>query len=249
MTTVLVTGGTGRLGRDTVPALRARGADVRVLSRRPSADPERRTGDLATGAGVDAALEGADTVLHLAAGRDQPGETRHLVEAATRAGVTHLAFVSIIGIDDIPLAYYRDKLAAERLVTAGGVPWTVFRTTQFHQLVAGLFAAQRWSPLLLAPAISIQPIDTREVGAHLTDLALGGPRGRVPELGGPEVLDGRRLAELYRARRGGRRPIVRFSLPGRTFAGYAAGHHLAPGARAGGRTFEEFLADEPAAGR
>ena len=249
MTTILVTGGTGRLGRDTVPSLRARGADVRVLSREPSADPDRRTGDLATGAGLDAALAGVDTVLHLAAGRDQAGETRHLVDAATRVGVTHLVFVSIIGIDDIPLAYYRDKLAAERLITAGEVPWTVFRTTQFHQLVAGLFAAQRWSPLLLAPAISIQPIDTRVVGAHLVDLALDRPQGRVPELGGPAVLDGRRLAELYRARHGGHRPIVRFSLPGRTFAAYAAGHHLAPGSRAGGRTFEEFLADETTAGR
>jgi len=48
----------------------------------------------------------------------------------------HLVFVSIIGIDEIPLPYYRAKLAAERLITAGPVPWTVFRTTQFHQLVA-----------------------------------------------------------------------------------------------------------------
>ncbi|PVU82615.1 hypothetical protein DDP54_05925 [Cellulomonas sp. WB94] len=249
MTTILVTGGTGRLGRDTVPVLRARGADVRVLSRQPSTAPDRRTGDLATGAGLNAALAGVDTVVHLAAGRDQPGETRHLVDAAAGAGVAHLVFISIIGIDEIPLAYYREKLAAERLITAGEVAWTVFRTTQFHQLVAGLFAAQRWSPLLLAPAISIQPIDTRAVGAHLADLALDRPQGRAPELGGPEVLDGRRLAELYRANRGGHRPIVRLSMPGRTFAGYAAGHHLAPGSRAGGRTFEAFLADETVAGR
>lgn len=249
MTTILVTGGTGRLGRDTVPFLRARGADVRVLSRRPSDAPDRRTADLATGAGIDAALAGIDTVVHLAAGRDQPGETRHLVDAAYRAGVAHLVFISIVGIDDVPLPYYRDKLAAERRIAAGRVPWTVFRTTQFHQLVAGLFAAQRWSPLLLAPAISIQPIDTRVVGAHLADLALGEPQGRVPELGGPEVLDGRRLAELYRASHGGHRPIVRFSLPGRTFAAYAAGHHLAPDARAGGRTFEAFLAGDAGAGR
>jgi uncharacterized protein YbjT (DUF2867 family) len=249
MTTILVTGGTGRLGRDTVPALRARADNVLVMSRRMGNASDIRTADLETGAGLDAALAGVDTVVHLAAGRDQAGETGHLVDAAARAGVTHLVFVSIVGIDEIPLPYYRAKLAAERLIETGPVPWTVFRTTQFHQFVAGFFAAQRWSPVLLAPGFSIQPIDTRMVGEHLAGLAVGEPHGRVPELGGPEVHDGRRLAELYRARRAERRPIVRFSLPGRTFAAYAAGHNLAPDARAGGRTFEEYLAEDAAPGR
>lgn len=242
--TILVTGGTGSLGSDLVPVLRERGAETLIMSRRPSDAADRRQADLRTGSGLAAALSGVDTVVHLAAGRDQPTETRHLVRACEAAGVDHLVFVSIVGIDRIPMFYYRAKLAAERIVLGAAMPVTVLRTTQFHQLAAGVFAAQRWSPVLFAPRLEIQPIDTRVVGTALAELALGGPHGRVPDLGGPEVLTGARIADLYRAHRGWRRPTKSFSLLGRVWGGYAAGHHLVPGNRAGGRTFAEFLTEE-----
>jgi len=243
MTTVLVTGGTGTLGRDTVPAVRARGAGTVVMSRRP-ADAKVRRADLATGAGLDRAVDGVEVVVHLAAGRDQAGETRRLVEAAHRAGVGHLVLMSIVGIDRIPLSYYRAKLAAEQVVERGPVPWSILRSTQFHPFVAGIFAAQRRSPLLLAPRFSVQPVDTRVVAERLADLALAEPQGRAADLGGPEVLELPRAAELYWESRGWRRPVAGLALPGRTFAGYAAGHHLSPGRRGGGRTFGEFLEAE-----
>src|SRR3954454_6843316 len=112
MTTTLVTGATGALGVPTVARLRAAGHDVRALSRRSA--PGLTTGDLLTGAGLGEALTGVDTVLHLATGPRGKGDvpaTRTLLEAATDAGVRHLVLISIVGIDDVPLAYYRDKLA------------------------------------------------------------------------------------------------------------------------------------------
>ncbi len=51
--------------------------------------------------------------------------TRRLVAAAHRAGVRHLVYVSIVGVDRVPLAYYRAKLAAEGVVRAGPMPFTM----------------------------------------------------------------------------------------------------------------------------
>jgi len=233
---ILITGGTGTLGRDLVPLL----PGSLTLSR--TAGTGRRVADLLTGDGLDAALSGIDTVVHLADGKNQAAVAQNLVDAAARAGVAHLVFISIVGIDRIPLGYYRAKLAAEQAVTAGSVPSTVLRTTQFHQLAAGLYDAQRISPVILTPKLSIQPIDTRVVAARLAELAIGAPAGRVADMGGPEILTGEQLTGLMKGARGWRRPSIRFSLPGSTWAAYAAGHHLAPDALSGGRTFSEFLA-------
>ena len=51
------------------------------------------------------------------------------------ARVRHFVYVSIVGVDRIPVAYYRHKLEAERRVVAGGMPWTIVRATQFHDLI------------------------------------------------------------------------------------------------------------------
>ena len=123
MTTMLVTGATGTLGVPTVARLREAGHDVRALSR--GSGPDLTTGDLLTGAGIREAVAGADTVLHLATGRRGKGDveaTRTLLAAAAAAGVRHLVLISIVGIDDIPLAYYRDKVVIERLVRESGLP-------------------------------------------------------------------------------------------------------------------------------
>jgi len=237
--TILVTGGTGQLGRELVPLLRSRDAEVAVLSRR--AHPEFRRGDLDSGVGLGAALEGVDTVVHLAAGKRQEAEARNLVAACRAGGIRHLVFISIAGIDRIPFPYYRAKLAAEGVVLDSGIPSSVLRTTQFHGFAAAPFLAQRRSPVLFAPRLSIQPIDTRDVAAELAALALGSPSGRMPDLGGPEVLTGRRLAELVSARHGWHKRTLDLALPGRTWRAFAAGYHLVPGNRAGGRTFAEYL--------
>lgn len=237
---VLVTGGTGTLGREVVPLLRARDIETHVLSR--NGHPAFRHADLETGVGLTAALDGVDTIVHLAAGRSQQQETRNLLAAARSAGIRHLVFISIAGVDRIPFPYYVQKLAAETEVVDSGIPFSMLRTTQFHDFAAAPFLAQRLWPVLLAPKLSIQPIDTRTVARHLVDLALGEPSGRMPELGGPQVLTGRRIAAQVQSQLGWAKRIVDVGLFGRTWAAFAAGYHLVPGNRAGGRTFAEYLA-------
>ncbi|WP_263729752.1 SDR family oxidoreductase [Cellulomonas sp. SG140] len=250
MTTTLVTGATGTLGTPTVLRLRAAGHDVRALSRRTG--PGLTTGDLVTGAGLDRALAGVDTVVHLATaprGKGDVEAARTLLRAAADAHVRHLVLISIVGIDGIPLAYYRDKVVIERLVRESGVPFTVLRATQFHGFVEALFTAQRALPVVVAPAFTVQPIAVEEVADRLVELASDGPAGRVPDIGGPEQRTVPELARLWRGAAGGRRPVLPFVLPGKTFAGYRSGAGLVPGTPYGRVTFAEHLAARTAARR
>jgi len=239
--TILVTGATGTLGVPTVARLRAAGHDVRALSRRR--DPGLATGDLLTGAGIDTAVTGVDTVVHLATGlrRTDVVIARTLLDAARRARVGHLLLVSIVGIDSIPLGYYRDKVAIEQLVAEPGVPHTILRATQFHTLVDQLFSVQRRLPVLLAPSFDVQPIAPSEVADRLVGLASGAPAGRVPDIGGPAVRSLPQLARFWGEARSVRRRVLPARLPGRVFAGYRAGHHLVPGPPYGCISFEQYL--------
>ena len=241
MSVVLVTGGTGTLGRATVPALRAAGHDVRVLSRRAESEPGRVVGDLSSGAGLDRALDGVELVVHLATanGREDVRQARNLLTALRPH--QQLLAISIAGIDRIPLPYYRAKLEVEELIRASASPWTILRSTQFHDLVARIFAVQRRLPVLLAPDFDVQPIDVRDVAAHLAMLASDPPGGRAPDLGGPAVRSFRELAAVWRGAHGSSRRIVPVRLPGRIFAGYRSGAHTVPDRAVGRITFEEYL--------
>ena len=240
MTSILVTGGTGNLGRPTVGQLRAAGHDVRVLSRRPG--PDRITGDLTSGAGVAAAVDGADVILHLATGqgRRDVQQARNLLTAVS--GTPHLVLMSIAGIDRIPLAYYRHKLTVEQLVAASGVPYTILRATQFHTLLDRIFSL-RAVPALFAPAVTLQPIAVEDVADRLTELVAEPPvMGRAPDIGGPERRPVPELARIWKQAKNSRRPVVPVRVPGKIFGAFAAGAACVDGTPAGRITFAEYLA-------
>jgi uncharacterized protein YbjT (DUF2867 family) len=242
---VLVTGGTGTLGRAVVRLLADRGEDVRVLSR--SGAPGTVRGDLATGEGVDDAIEGTRAILHLATTlRDDTEITRTLVQAADRSGRPRIVYSSIVGIDRIPLAYYAGKRSSERLIAESRMLWTVQRITQFHDFIATLFRVQRFSPVVAAPAFSFQPIAVDDVARRIVELLDADAAGMAPDIGGPEVRPARELARAYLASRGSRRPTLAFRLPGTRFRAFSAGENLVPGEPYGRITFEEFLATDAA---
>ncbi|HZX37223.1 MAG TPA: SDR family oxidoreductase [Streptomyces sp.] len=243
MTSILVTGGTGTLGRLVSDRLRESGHEVRVLSRH--AQPY--TVDLRVGSGLDAAVEGVDAIVHCASS-PRGGDDRaaaHLLAAARRASVPHLVYISIVGVDRLPLAYYGVKHKVERMIEeagASGQGWTVLRTTQFHDLVLRLLAAEARLPVLPLPSgVSVQPIDTGEVADRLVELAVGAPAGRVDDMGGPQIRPLADLARAYLHATGRRRPIVPMRLAGKAYAGYRSGAQLTPERAVGKVTFEEFL--------
>jgi uncharacterized protein YbjT (DUF2867 family) len=253
---IMVTGGTGTLGRRVVARLHQAGFRVRVLGRHAhDTEPgvEFVAADLATGEGVETALEESEIIVHCAGtSNGDEVKARHLVKVAAGVGIRHLVYISVVGADRIPMAsgidramfgYFGSKLAAEQVVAESGLPWTTLRATQFHDLL--LMTVQQMSkmPLIPVPAgFRFQPIDTDEVAARLVELALGAPAGLVPDLGGPRVYEMAELIRSYLTARGMRRPLVSVPLPGRAASAFRSGANLTPERAVGRRTWEDFLA-------
>jgi uncharacterized protein YbjT (DUF2867 family) len=239
MPRVLVSGGTGVLGRELVPRLAAAGYAVRVMSRRPrpdSADPaqEWAQAELRSGSGLAEAVSGVDLTVHAASSLWRSAQsdvrgTERLLEQARTAGVGHFLYVSIVGIDRIPLGYYKTKLAAEARIEGGGVPWSILRATQFHTLIDSALRTTLRFPIGLLPTdFRFQPIDPGEVAERVRDYVGEGAAGRLPDLGGPEVHTLGELARTWAEARRLRRRIVHLPLPGKIAAGFRAGDNCAP---------------------
>ena len=248
---VLVTGGTGTLGRHVVTLLRRSGHRARIFSRHPRGHVDVVQGDLRTGAGVDKALQGMDAVIHAATGAREsltPNSTdvkgtRLLLERARAAKVTHFVYPSIVGIDAVAYPYYRTKLRAEALVKDGQVPWSILRATQFHDLMeVFLRIASRVPGVTLVPFDwKFQPVDAQEVAQRIVTAVLGEPTGMLDDFGGPETRDMKSLAASWLKARHAHRRLVNLTLPMKFSRQWAEGKLLTPDHRDGKITFEQYL--------
>ncbi|ALG12427.1 SDR family oxidoreductase [Kibdelosporangium phytohabitans] len=242
---ILLTGGTGTLGRHVTPLLLDAGLKVRILSRKPQppADGvEYVVGDLLAGTGITEALTGVTTILHLAGGaKGDDIATRTLMAAA--GDVRHVVFISVIGADRVPLAWLRSQLAAEQAIRESGVPWTILRAAQFHDLVLKMTQGMAKLPVVPVPGMRLQPVDARDVAARLVELALGEPAGLVPELAGPREYEMRTLVTDYLRAAGKRRAKVPLRIPGKAGRAYRAGDNLTLDGDRGTRTWADFLAE------
>lgn len=195
---IVVIGGTGLIGRPLVEQLRQEGHDMVAAS--PS------TGiDSVTGEGLADALSGADVVVDIP---NSPSfedaavldfferSTTNLVEAARAAGVGHHLVLSIVGADRMPdIGYMRAKVAQERIVTGGGVPFSIVRATQFFEFIPSLAEAAADGDTIRLSPVLMQPIAAADVSAALAEVATQPPTDGISELAGPEPL---RLADLGR---------------------------------------------------
>ena len=237
---VLVTGGTGTLGREVVRALNAAAHRAVTMSRKPAPDaaaaPRWATADIVSGEGLAAAVADMDVIIHAASdprgdpAADEEG-TRRLAAAARAARVRHLVFVSIVGIDKIPLPYYARKLAAERVLAASGQPYSTLRATQFHPFINFLFGkAAAYMPLVmpLPAGYQVQSVGLEDVAARLLRAIDDGPRGLLPDFGGPERMSAREAARVWQQARDVRKPIVPFPGFGGAARGFRAGYNTLP---------------------
>jgi uncharacterized protein YbjT (DUF2867 family) len=258
MDPILVTGGTGTLGRHVVRRLRAAGRDVRVLTRRTREDEDGVryvAGDLLSDAELGEAVDGVATIIHCAGGRKGDElATRNLVNAAARVDGPHLVYISVVGADRMPVTglidrmmfgYFDMKRKAEEVVATSGLPWSTIRATQFHDLIFKVVRALARLPVLPVPSgVAFQPVDSDEVAARLVDLAEGPPSGLVPDIAGPRVYAMADLVRGYLDATHRRRLLVPMPLPGRAARALRAGANLAPERAVGTRTWEDFLADQ-----
>lgn len=265
---ILVTGGTGHLGRVVVSHLSEQGHQVRVLARRPRVDPgiEWITGDLATGDGVREAVAGVDAIIHAAThspaaqrGRFNLGDfvrspadvdvhgTRALLAAGEQEGVEQFVHVSIAGLEQMRrLPYSRRKLEAEQAVRSANVPWSIVRATSFYWLLERLFENMLKQSVLALPAHArMAPVDSDEFARDIVDCVAAGPLGEREDFVGPQALTMIELMEQYLAATGRTRRIRRAPLPRKLQAAITAGN-TPPRARHGTTTWAQWL-QRPAA--
>ena len=249
---VLVTGGTGSVGRHVVTLLRRQGHRARIFSRHPRGHVDAVQGDLRTGRNLDRAVSGMDAVVHAATearqslrSRGDVEGTRRLIKSATQADIKHLVFISIVGIDGVAYPYYRTKLAAEAIVKQGEVPWSILRATQFHDLMETFLRIYSRIPGTTAIpfAWKFQPVDAREVAARLVDVVLGEPGGTLEDFGGPEIHDFKSIAGSWLTARKESRKLVNLPMPFKFSRQWTEGVLTTPEHRSGRTTFAQHLAE------
>ena len=249
---VLVTGGTGALGREVVRRLIDEGHRARVLSRKKAEGDDWVQGDIVTGAGLELAVKDVDAIIHAASDAISPRKyqatdvlgTRRLLAMAREARVRHAVYISIVGMEGVEYPYYKSKLAAEAVMRENIVPWSILRATQFHTLIdLFLDGMSRLPRIALVPfSWRFQPVDTAEVAARLVNVATGKPAGMLPDFGGPEVRDFKSLATSWLAVRRPNKRLVNLWLPFKFSRQFSAGAVLTPEHRDGTITFEQYLA-------
>jgi uncharacterized protein YbjT (DUF2867 family) len=254
MSKVLVTGGTGKLGREVVSRLLADHHTTRILSHKKAASVPQEVevyyGDLASGTGLGEAVAGVDAIIHCASSpaydtrmTDVEG-TRRLLQAAKVRGSPHIVYISIVGIDQSAYAYYQAKRDAETIIEQAHLPWTILRTTQFHDFVLHLiheFKADTLTEVPVVEGMRFQSIDISEVADRLVTLMEQGPAGRVPDMGGPQILTIEEMTETYLRIRGRTATVRSEPPPGAQFSVFRSGINLTPDHAEGTITWETFL--------
>src|SRR5262249_55091170 len=149
-----------------------------------------------TGEGLKEAMAGTQVVIDLA---NSPSfedkavleffETsgRNILGAeAAAGGVRHHVALSIVGIDRTNNGYFRAKAAQEKLIEASEIPYTIIRSTQFLEFLAGIAASATDGNRVKLPPVLFQPIAADDVAAVAADVALAVPRSGIVEIAGPE---------------------------------------------------------------
>lgn len=186
---IVVIGGTGLIGSKLVARLADAGHDV------VAASPNTGVNTI-TGEGVAEALVGADVLVDVS---NSPSfdeaavleffttSTRTLLDAATAAGIDHYVALSVVGTSRLTESpYFRGKIAQERLIRDGGVPFTVVHATQFFEFVRSIADSATVDGTVRLAHVGIQPMAADDVAAAVARAALDAPADGVVEVAGPE---------------------------------------------------------------
>jgi len=186
---ILVVGGTGLIGKDVSRKLTEAGHEVIIGS------PSHGI-DVISGEGLIEALEGTDIVIDLsnsASPDDQTALTffctagKNLVSFEKKAGVKHHLVLSIVGTDRATyIGYLQAKKAQEDNIRNSGIPYTIIRSTQFHEHMTTLIAVQGNETEVNISSVEYQPIAAADVVDLVVKLALEEPKNALVEIAGPE---------------------------------------------------------------
>ena len=235
---ILVTGGTGFVGGHLIRRLRLEGLPVRALARYPErAQPlkdlgvEVVPGDISEKVSLEKAAAGVERVVHLVGIiQETPGVTfrgihvegtRHIIEAARKAGVRHFFHQSALGTrPGAKSEYHRTKWEAEELVRQSGIPHTILRPSLIYgsgdKFTIRLSEMLRRAPVM--PVIGsgksrVQPIYIDDVVSCMVKVVTGDAfLNEIYEIGGPDKLTYKEMTTAIAETMGLKRPAVHVPL-------------------------------------
>lgn len=212
---ILVLGGTGRLGRETVKLLAASGRQkVRVLVRDRAkaaafsgAGVEIVTGEMTDAASLAQALHDVERVFTIPANvRDQAEMESRIYRAAQRVGVSHIVKLSTVKADPkSPCYFFQQHALAEQSLKDSGVAFTILRCNSFMQNLLWFAAEIRTKGRFCLPmgAAKTAPVDIRDVAAVAsTILDADAPQTNTYNLSGLEKLSFPEIAQTLSAATG-----------------------------------------------
>jgi uncharacterized protein YbjT (DUF2867 family) len=246
---ITIIGGSGLIGSNLAPLLRAHGHEVLAAS--PSSGV-----DTITGAGLDACLRDASVVVDVSnapsfADADVLAffttSTRNLLAAAKAAGVGHLVALSVVGNQRLPdSGYLRAKVAQEKLIRESSVPYSIVQATQFYEFVDRIADSATSGREVRLPPVLFQPIAAHDVATALAGVILGKPINGVLEIAGPEQFRFDELVRLKLRARDDAREVV--ADPTAQYFGTRLGERslvVDEGAQLGATRFADWLSRAP----
>ncbi|HWU97276.1 MAG TPA: SDR family oxidoreductase [Oxalicibacterium sp.] len=248
---IVVIGGTGLIGSKTVALLRQQGHDVVAAS--PSSGVNAVTGE-----GLAQAFVGAQVVVDVSNApvwEDNAvleffeKSSTNMLTAEKQAGVAHHVALSVVGTERLlDSGYFRAKMAQEKLIKAGGVPYTILRATQFFEFLGGIAQSGTDGQTVRLSSAEFQPIASDDVAAAVADAAVSKPANGMLEVAGPERIGMGEMVQRYlTAINDTRKVVANAETP--YFGMKINDQSLTPGdkPRLGKLSFEEWLAKSGAA--
>lgn len=186
---ILIIGGTGLIGTKVTAILRAQGHEVIAASPQTGVNTITREG-------LPEAVKGTDVVIDLSNSPSFEDNAvleffttsgRNLLAAEINAGVKHHLALSIVGVDNMQnVGYMRAKIAQEDLIKKSGVPYTILRSTQFLEFLAGIANQATQDNEVRLSDVQFQPIASDDVAAFVAGAAVSAPINGTIEIAGPE---------------------------------------------------------------
>src|SRR4051812_6162084 len=243
---IVVIGGSGLIGKKLIPLLRQRSHEAVAAS--PSSGVNAVTGE-----GLAGALAGAGVVIDVTNAPSWEDaavmeffdkSTRNLLAAEAAAGVRHHVALSVVGADRMPdSGYMRAKVNQEKLIEAGGVPYSIVRATQFFEFLGAIAGSGAEGDTVRLPTAPMQPLAADDVAAALADVVAGAPLGATVELAGPEKMSIASFVGRFMVAKGDKRKVIE-DLQARYYGAVMGDLGIAPGAnpRLGPTRFEDWFA-------
>jgi uncharacterized protein YbjT (DUF2867 family) len=209
---IVVIGGTGLVGSKVVHTLNERGHDA--VAAAPSTGVNTVTGeglsDVLAGASVVVDVTNSPSFEEAAAIEFFNRSTTNLLTGEAKAGVAHHVALSVVGTDRLAQqsGYFRAKLAQEKLLGAGPIPYSIVHATQFFEFLTTIADSATVDDTVRLPSALIQPMASADVAEAVAIAAVGDPANGITEVGGPEQY---RLPDLIRTAltaRGDTRQVV-----------------------------------------